>query len=570
LRRCQVKAINVKDGRAEIDQSRCVKCGQCVLACPHQAKKIRDDLEKVKTLITNREFVAVSLAPSWRGGTGYNRARIIANLKAMGVSIVSETALGAESVSLTTARTLNSADPGLYISACCPVVVDYIRMYKPAQLKSIMPLASPALTHARLLKDYYGEDLKVVFVGPCVAKKGEADLHPDLLYASLTFGELKRWFLESQFDELLHPIDEEATFSPVRSFEGALYALSGGMIEGLIKIGLKDTVQTVHINTLGLLGRALDDLANADFQYPVFVEALACSGGCVNGPAISSNRSTILAMTDLLRHVKSRPRVEPGPFYTPLTIEVRPSSFVAKTHPFDRIQEILAQLGKHHPEDEINCSGCGYDSCREFAAAIFDGQAEPTMCVSSMRKLATRKAAALVKAMPSAIVMVDHQMKVVEVNEAFVRMFMPEQVDRYLGRLEDLVGTPVTQWVEFDRLIRKVLMTGQDIHIEHRLYKGKLFNVYIFSVEKYQVAGAIVTDMTSLREGRSDLAKKVREVINKNIATAQEIACLLGEHVVETETLLSAVAADYEEGNETLGWEDDNTLRATGPGQPNP
>jgi PAS domain-containing protein len=556
------------------------------LACPHQAKKIRDDLEKVKALISNRESVAVSLAPSWRGGTGYNRARIIANLKAMGVSIVSETALGAESVSMSTARMLNSADPGLYVSACCPVVVDYIRMYKPRFLEAIMPLASPAVTHARLLKDYYGKDLKVVFVGPCVAKKGEADLHPDLIHASLTFGELKRWFLESQFDEVLHPIDEEATFSPVRSFEGALYALSGGMIDGLVKIGLKDTVRCVHVNTLSLLGRALDDLANADFQYPVFVEALACSGGCVNGPAISGNRSAIMAMTDLLRHVKTRETVEPGPFYTHLAVDIRPSNLTAKAHPFDKIQEILAQLGKHLPEDEINCAGCGYNSCRELAAAICDGQAEPTMCVSSMRKLATRKAAALVKAMPSAIVMVDHQMNILEVNEAFVRMFTLNDPDSPNGpangydrpngyerpnkpgspggppncqsRLEDLIGTPVTQWVEFGRLIRKVLMTGQDIHIEHRLYKGKLFNVYIFSVEKYQVAGAIVTDMTALREGRFDLAKKVREVINKNIATAQEIACLLGEHVVETETLLSAVAADYEEGTGSDGWEDDN------------
>jgi hypothetical protein len=146
-------------------------------------------------------------------------------------------------------------------------------------------------------------------------------------------------------------------------------------------------------------------------------------------------------------------------------------------------------------------------------------------------------------------------------------MFTGELSASFLDRLENLVGTPVTKWVEFGGLIRKVLMTGNDIHIEHRLYQGKLYNVYIFSVEKFQVAGAIVTDMTALREGRADLARKVREVINKNIATVQEIACLLGEHMVETETILAAVAAEYEDGNESRPWEDGEPGDLSAPAQ---
>jgi PAS domain-containing protein len=507
-------------------------------------------LDKVKGLINNREMVAVSLAPSWRGGTGYNRSRIIATLKALGVALIGETALGAESVSMGTAKYLNQSDPGLYISTCCPVVVDFIRLYKPSFVKSLVPLATPAMTHARLLKDYYGEELKVVFVGPCVAKKGEADNHPELLSAALTFGELKRWFRDGQFDEDVLPIDEEATFSPERSFEGALYPLSGGMIAGLNKIGLKDSVQTVSINTLELLDKSLDDLGNSEYKTPVFVEAMACSGGCVNGPAISGSRSTVLAMADLLRHVKHRQKANPEAPYTHLKDEFWPVSKVKGGYTFEAIQEVMAQLGKYHPEDEMNCSGCGYSSCRELASAILEGLAEPQMCVSSMRKLATRKAAALVKAMPSAIVMVDRQMNILEVNESFIRMFTGDQAGKYLGNLDGLVGSPVIDWIEFGGLIRKVLMTGEDIQIEHRLYKGKLYNVHIFSVDKFRVAGAIVTDMTSLREGRTDLARKVREVINKNISTVQEIACLLGEHMVETETILAAVAAEYEEVDE--------------------
>ncbi|MDR2444072.1 MAG: 4Fe-4S binding protein [Deltaproteobacteria bacterium] len=558
LRYCYVKAINVHDGRAEIVKNRCLNCGQCVPYCPRNAKKFRDDLSVVTRLIESQEMVAVSLAPSWRGATGYNRARIIAALKALGVGIVGETALGAESVSRGTTEILNKAGSGLFISSCCPVAVDYIRLYKPNFTKCLIPLASPALTHAKFLKDLYGHELKVVFVGPCVAKKSEADRYPDILSAALTFGELKRWLRDYQFEADVLPIDEEATFSPERSFEGALYALSGGMIEGLKKAGLNDDVQTVTLTSLDQLGRALDSLTGAELRHTLFVEAMACQAGCVTGPAISSDRSVVLAMSDLLRHVRHRPSIDYEAPWTLYPVTYFASGAIPTPHPPDELQATLAKLGKYHPEDELNCSGCGYAGCRELAAAILDGAAEPQMCVSNMRRLATRKAAALVKAMPSAIVMVDRQMDILEVNESFLRMFLEPSDHNINLRPEELVGTPVTDWIEFGGLIRKVLMTGEDIHKEHRLYKGKLYNIYIFSVEKYQIAGATVTDMTSLKAARASLAKKVREVIDRNISTVQEIACLLGEHMVETESILTAVAGDFEDDEEAQELNDKN------------
>ena len=547
LRHCHVKAINVHDGRAEIVRSRCLSCGQCVARCPRQAKRFRDDLAEVRKLVETGEIVAVSLAPSWRGATGFNRARIIAALKALGVGVVGETALGAEHVSMGAAKILADSPPGLFISACCPVVVDYVRLYKPAFVKSLMPLASPALTHARLLKDCYGPELKVVFAGPCVAKKTEADRHPDLISAALTFGELKRWLREGQFKVDVRPIDEEADFSPTRSFEGALYPLPGGMIEGLKKAGLPEAVQTAALTGLDHLGRALDSLSQSEIRHTIFLEAMACEGGCLDGPAISTDRSEILAASDILRHVKNRPGADPEAPYTKVDAAWAPANTRRGGHALDDLQAALASLGKLHPEDELNCSGCGYAGCRELAAAIIDGAAEPQMCVSNMRRLATRKAAALVKAMPSAMVMVDRDLNILEVNESFMKMFGGAMAAGLDGGPEALAGTPVTRWLEFGGLIRKVLRTGDDIHVEHRLYKGQLYNLSVFSVEKYQIAGAVITDMTSLREGRASLARKVREVLDKNMATVQEIACLLGEHMVETESVLTAIAADLED-----------------------
>ena len=558
LRQCHVKAINVHDGRAEIDRDRCLSCGQCVSHCPRQAKRFRDDLSIVKSLLEAEEKVAISLAPSWKGATGFNQSSIISDLKALGIKIVGETAMGAESVTLSTAKLLSEAEPGLHISTCCTVVVDYIRLYKPKFIKSLMPLASPALTHARLLKDYYGPELKIVFAGPCVAKKTEADRHPELLAAALTFSELKRWLRESQFEGGVRLENEEATFKPAPSFEGALYPLPGGMIEGLRKAPLPDNILTTTITGLERLDQALDSIFETDNRQVVFLEAMACSGGCLTGPAISSERSEILAVSDILTNVKIRKSVWPSKLHTLGEASWAPSPRIEGGHPLEEIQSTLASLGKTLPEDELNCSGCGYASCRELAAAILDGAAEPQMCVSNMRRLAARKATALVKAMPSAMVMVDRDLNILEVNEAFIGMFVPSHAKDTIGGPEALVGTPVSQWLEFVGLIRKVLRTGNDIFIEHRLYKGQLYNLSVFSVDKYRVAGAVVTDMTSLREGRASLTRKVREGLDKNMATVQEIACLLGEHMVETESVLTSLAEDLEYADEHLQDNDDS------------
>jgi PAS domain-containing protein len=265
---------------------------------------------------------------------------------------------------------------------------------------------------------------------------------------------------------------------------------------------------------------------------------------------MGSELSEIEAASQVLAHAKSRPAADASASPAIVAADYAPAPIRRGDHALEDLQGALAALGKRHPEDELNCSGCGYAGCRELAAAILDGAAEPQMCVSNMRRLATRKAAALVKAMPSAVVMVDRSLDIVEANESFVRMF--SKAPGPPVRPETLVGTPVADWIEFGGLIRKALRTGQDLFFEHRLYQGKLYNLSVFNVERHRLVGAVVTDMTSLRAARAALAGQVREVLDKSVATVQEIACLLGEHMVQTETLLNAIAADLEEGGEDL------------------
>ena len=181
VRRCPVKSIRIQDGHACVLTDKCIACGRCVEPCPSHAKRIRNDLEQVKQLFLSGKQVYVSLAPSWRASFSCTSRQMIATLKKLGFTAVSETALGAQEVSVETTRLLNQKEKGLMISSACPVIVKYIQLYKPELAEYITPIASPALTHAKILKNTYGDDISVVFIGPCIAKKDESDNHKDLI-----------------------------------------------------------------------------------------------------------------------------------------------------------------------------------------------------------------------------------------------------------------------------------------------------------------------------------------------------------------------------------------------------
>jgi iron only hydrogenase large subunit-like protein len=525
VRVCAVKAIKIQNGRAEVMPERCVVCGTCVANCPAGAKRIRSDLEKVRNLLLQKKKIIVSLAPSWRGVFEYSAEKMLAALQALGFHAVSETALGAQEVSIQTARLLNASGKQLHISSACPVIVDYVRLYKPEFTPYITPLASPLLTHAKLLKDIYGADNEVVFIGPCVGKKTEADRNPGLLTAALTFEDLKYWIKEAYLDPETLPADGQE-FVPENAYEGSLYPLDGGMNETLRRCGVQENVQLINICSLELFDDALKNFEAPKLTSPLFIEALACVGGCIAGPCAAGKRSRLLMIADILHNAQRRPNIPSRPRVIE-TCQYQPADIASPKYTLAEIQTALKKLGKYTPADELNCSGCGYNTCRDLAQALLDGAAEISMCVSYMRKTATRKAAAMLQSMPSAIVMLDKNLQTLEVNESFNKMF----------REKDLQ--------DFAPFFRAVLRTNNDLRKEHYAYKNRLYDLHIFSVEPNEVIGALITDITRTQDGRERVADKAREVIAKNVAAVQEIASLLGEHMVETEALLNSIAEDY-------------------------
>lgn len=548
IRECPVKAIKIESGHASVIPEKCIACGNCVKTCPSNAKRVRCDIDKAQALIRAKKEVYVSLAPSWRASFENSAEKMIALLKQLGFKDVSETALGAQDVSVKTTQILNEAENGLFISSACPVIVDYIRKYLPDFTKYITPIGSPLMTHAKMLKENFGDDIAIVFIGPCIAKKNEVT-YSGLFDVALTFEELRMWFNEEIIDITKVARDSKYKFVPESAFEGTLYPIDGGMNQTIRKSGINDNVQLLEVCGLSALQRSLKNLAPEKLDKTIFIEALACEGGCVGGPCISSEKAGITMVSDILSKEKKRTNIPNTPQVV-VDYEIKPETVADTSYPLEEVLKTLKKIGKHTIDDELNCGGCGYATCRDLAKALLDGEAETSMCVSYMRKIAMRKAAAMLRCMPSAIVMVDNNLNILEANDSFMKMFTGDMYEVFKARPDGLTGAALDRIVNFSDIFKTILKTGKDLHKERYNVQNRLYDISAFTIEENEIVGAIITDVTSSETNREKISQKAHEVISKNISIVQEIACLLGEHMVETETLLSSIAEDYEERSE--------------------
>ncbi|MCL1893583.1 MAG: 4Fe-4S binding protein [Holophagaceae bacterium] len=546
VRKCPVKAIQVVNDHAAIIPGRCVYCGNCVSACPVGAKKLRDDVSRVKLMLRQKEKVIVSLAPSFISEfKGIAPSKLIHAIKKLGFWAVSETALGAQEISKACVNEMEKSDTKLHISTACPTIVELVKRYHPEFISYLTPLTSPVIAHCKMLRKEFGEDIGIVLISPCIAKKLESDSSPNLLDVALTFDDLRSWFEEHGIDPEKESAKKTDVFVPVSSHDGALYPIDGGMAESIDYYSQNKETKYMAFSGIQFSRAALQGLENLELKNNLFIELLACKGGCINGPKSVQKDGTIfkrLCIADYAREPEATEVTTPDLVFSTTT---NPDPVPIIEYDDSEIATALLRIGKSSVADEINCGGCGYDSCRKLAEALLEDRAEPSMCVSYMRNLAMNKANALIRSMPAGVALVDEHLSIIECNRKFAEIIGGDTLDIYdispgmsgasLQKIAPELSNSFARGLE-----KEVHDMRKDVRIGN-----KLLRLTIFSIELDHIVGGVLQDITEPAVQREQIIQKAQEVIHKNVTTVQQIAFLLGENAAETEIMLDSLTSSF-------------------------
>ncbi len=538
LRVCPVKAIRMENGQASVVSERCIACGTCIRECPQHAKTYRSDLERAIRLVKESKTVAVSLAPSFVAlYSTWEQHRIPSALRALGFSHVSETAIGAYPVAQATAAAAANEPNRPHLCTACPAFVSYIEKYRTELVGALTPVSSPMISHARLLKKRLGASAKVIFIGPCVAKKAEAD-RPELagvVDCVLTFEELQQWFEREgiRLDRL-----EESRFDEEPAGEARFFPLPGGLTR-TAALGADALVSDiVAVSGFEDVKRLLDGMSPT--AGPRIVEPLFCNQGCVNGPAMPSKRPLLSRRDGVLNYATAAPGTIPGSREADSDTAAK---YASDSKDIDieiteeKIKKVLEATGKAAPEDQLNCGACGYSSCRDKAIAVLRGMAEAEMCIPWMRRLAEQRTDRIIETSPNGIVICDDQLRIISMNPTFRRFFSCS---------EAAIGKHISYLLDPEPF-EKVL-TGSEQIIEATL-RHERYNIVTHQIvyplrEEKQLVGIFVniTIAQKSREQLEDLklqtVNQARELLSHQVAMAQQMAKLLGESSARGEELV--------------------------------
>lgn len=561
VKACPVKAIKLESGSASIVPDLCIYCGTCTLICPNGTKKVRNDLASLKQSLMRQEKIIVSLAPSYLSEYAKEDIhKVIAAFKEAGFWQVSETAIGAEKVAEATKAWIDEQPNGVYISSCCPSAVQLIKKYYPEYSSYVVPVFSPMITHSLFLKSIY-PNVKVAFVGPCAAKKSELDQFHDKIDFVLTFQEIKELFDDMGiYFEFMKPTEEDVFF-PFKASKGNLYPIDGGMLTNMID-SITTTEARINHNTGNVDARYMTfsgvqnikeillDFKQLDTSCKTFLELMTCEGGCIKGPCSNENCSSATKRVQVLKNVNTQ-KQEHNYEEALKNLNISENydyinAVEQKEYTQQQIQEALKRVNKKSEADELNCGGCGYDTCRQFAKALIDGRAENDMCVSYMRKIAQDKTNILLKKIPQGIVIVNDSLKIVDTNEKFASM-LGEEVKMLYDANPGLHGADITKLVPFHKFFSSVLSTGVDV-LEQDIRDGdNYYSLSIFSVQDFSLVCGILQNLHAPEVRKDIVLKRTQDVIMENMKVVQKIAFLLGENASYTEAMLNSIVESHQD-----------------------
>ena len=531
IRHCPVKSIRFSGNQAHIIDNECILCGHCFVVCPQNAKQIVDDTEKVKVMLQGEDPVIVSLAPSFIAnyeGVGIGSMRKA--LKALGFADVEETAIGATIVKTEYERMLAEDHKDVIISSCCHSANLLIQKYFPGALPYLADVLSPMLAHCQDIKRRI-PNAKTVFIGPCVAKKDEADHYKGLTDAVLTFEELTNW-LNKEGIELEHEVDAKeeslARFFPVTG--------------GVLKTMRQDAPGFTYLSIDGVSNciEALKDIESGKIHH-CFIEMNACSGGCVSGPVMEKyHKNPIKDYVAVSSYAGTKDFDVPQPDLMHLRKSFSPIEPDAKMPSETEIAAILRQMGKFRPSQELNCGSCGYNTCREKAIAIYQGKAEASMCLPYLKDKAESFSDTIVKNTPNGLIVLNEDLEVQQINAAARKILN-------IRNASDVMGEPVVRILDpmiFMNALesRMGILEQREYLVEYKRYVEET----VIHDKESRLLICIMRDVTQEereREKKESISHQTIEVadkvVDKQMRIVQEIASLLGETAAETKIALS-------------------------------
>ena len=532
IRNCPVKAIRFSGNQAHIIGNECILCGHCFVVCPQDAKEIVDGTEKTRVLLQSGAPVYVSLAPSFIAnyeGVGIESMR--AALKKLGFADVEETAVGATIVKNEYERMLRDEQRDILISSCCHSVNLLIQKYFPSCLEYLADVMSPMQAHCADIKKRHPE-AKTVFVGPCVAKKDEAEYYEGLVDAVLTFEELTNW-LKSEGVEL----EREQDNTP--ESRARFFPTTGGVLKTMAQ----DAPGYTYLAMDGVENciAALKEIESGKI-HKCFIEMSACVGSCIGGPVMekyhrSSPVKDYITISDYAG-VKDFRVDQPAPMSLKKNFSMIEHKLAQPSE--TEIMSVLRQMGKFKPSDELNCGTCGYNSCREKAIAIIQGKAEASMCLPNLLDKAESFSDTIVRNTPYGLIVLNENLEVQQVNRA-ARKIMNIRAS------SDVLGEPVIRILD-PTVFAGVMSSGRSVR-DQRVYlaeyKKYVEQTVVYDPDSHLLVGIMrdITDDEAEREKKSRINRQTVEVadtvVEKQMRIVQEIASLLGETAAETKIALT-------------------------------
>jgi iron only hydrogenase large subunit-like protein len=597
VRACPVSAIQVKPNEEipNILHNRCIGCGDCFSICTPNAIVYRDNCEHTKLLFESGKVVVAIVAPSISGEfsdiTDYRK--FVRMIKQLGFHYVNEVSFGADLVAYEYKELFENFKGKYYLSGNCPAVVSYIEKFKPDLVDNLAPIVTPMVATANVVRQKYGNDCHIVYIGPCIASKEEALRYPDVIDDVLTFQELRKLFAEFNIKE---STVEYSDFEAPIGYKGSLFPISNGILQAA---DIDENLLTGSVITT----EGSDNMLQGVEQFAKHTEFIHkhfnmyyCEG-CLMGPGTSMNsREKYLRTTLVTDYANKRlktfdhkqwdaERLEYG--LIDLNRIYRADDQRIPEPPLEQVEEVLKVIDREDADQHHGCEACGYKSCRDLAVAVAKGLAKPEMCmtynlkskqeyIKSLRfaneKLSKAQVALLeseknalternamkdafdrisdfVQKMPTGVVIVDEKMKILTSNESFINL-LGNEAKEINDIIPGLVGADLKTLVPpaFVNLMGYVINNDDDVHGKDIPYGEGVLNVYIFSLRKNKVAGAIVRDMLSPEVLMEEVIKRVTEAIDENLQMVQQIGFLLGEGASKTERMLNSIIEYHKSG----------------------